>query len=96
MLGEARADVLVATSVHWASTTRLALALAEAGLRVAAVAPSGHALHGMDAIIDSRRCIPHSGFVAAVGKAITELCPAFVIPGDDRAVRGLHTLYDRI
>jgi glutathione synthase/RimK-type ligase-like ATP-grasp enzyme len=89
-------DVLVATTVHWASTTRLALALAEAGLRVAAVAPAEHALHRMDALTQARTCVPHSGFVSVVAEAITALRPALVVPGDDRAVRGLHALYDRV
>jgi glutathione synthase/RimK-type ligase-like ATP-grasp enzyme len=89
-------DVLVATTVHWASTTRLALALAEAGLRVAAVAPAEHALHRMDALTLARTCVPHSGFVSAVAEAITALRPAMVVPGDDRAVRGLHALYERV
>ena len=89
-------DVLVATTVHWASTTRLALTLAEAGLRVAAVAPAEHALHRMDALTQVRACVPHSGFVSAVGAAMTALRPALVVPGDDRAVRGLHALHDRL
>ena len=54
----AAAGVLVATTVHWASTTRLALALPEAGLRVAAVAPAEHALHRMDAQSHARSCVP--------------------------------------
>lgn len=88
-------DVLVATTVHWAQTTRLALTLAEAGLRVAAVAPEAHALHRMPALFHTRTCVPHSGFVSAVAEAMTELRPAVVVPGDDRAVRGLHALYNR-
>jgi glutathione synthase/RimK-type ligase-like ATP-grasp enzyme len=89
-------DVLLATTVHWASTTRLALALAEAGLRVAVVAPAEHALHRMDALSHARTCLPHTGFVSAVAEAVTALRPAMVVPGDDRAVRGLHALHDRI
>ena len=88
-------DVLVATTVHWAPTTRLALTLAEAGLRVAAVAPAEHALHRMDSLSHVRTCEPHSGFVSAVAEAITALRPAIVVPGDDRAVRGLHALHNR-
>src|SRR5215469_12943539 len=88
-------DVLVATTVHFPATTRLALALAEAGLRVAAVAPAEHALHRMDALSHGRTCVPHSGFVSAVAEAMTALRPAIVVPGDDRAVRGLHALHDR-
>lgn len=87
------ADVLIATTVHWASTTRLALALAEAGLRVAAVAPAQHALHRMSAVATARRCNPHSGFVASVATATRDLSPTKIIAGDDRAVRELHRLY---
>ena len=90
------ADVLIATTVHWASTTRLALALADSGLRIAAVAPAQHALHRMSAIAASRVCSPHSGFAGAMTKAITTLRPAMVIPGDDRAARGLYALHDRM
>ena len=88
-------DVLVATTVHWAPTTRLALTLAEAGLRVAAVAPAEHALHRMHSLSHVRTCEPHSGFVSAVAEAMTALRPAIVVPGDDRAVHGLHVLYNR-
>jgi len=93
--GDGSTDVLIATTVHWAPTTRLALSLAEAGLRVAALAPAEHALHRMGALAEVRRCNPHSGFVSRVEKAIRELSPALIIPGDDRAVRGLHLLYHR-
>ncbi len=90
---DSQIDVLVVTTVHWAPTTRLALAMAEAGLRVGAVAPAEHALHRMDAIAATRVCVPHSGFAAVVDRAIRDLRPATVVPGDDRAVRGLHALY---
>lgn len=96
MLNPSHTDVLLATTVHWPSTTRLALALAEAGLRVAAVAPAEHALLRMDRLAHARTCLPHTGFVSAVAEAMTALRPAMVVPGDDRAVRGLHALHDRI
>ncbi|HEY1723225.1 MAG TPA: ATP-grasp domain-containing protein [Magnetospirillaceae bacterium] len=83
----------MATSVHWAPTSRLALAFADAGLRVAVVAPAEHALHEMDITVASYTCVPHSGFVASVGEAIAKLQPTMVVPGDDRALRGLQTLH---
>jgi len=89
-------DVLVATTVHWASTTRLALSFVEAGLRVAVVAPAEHALHGLGAISPTHTWVPHRCFVSAIAKITAALRPAIIVPGDDRAVRGLHALHDRV
>jgi len=49
----------------------------------------------MDAVAAARPCNPHSGFVSAVSKATLDLAPTMIVPGDDRAVRGLHRLYRR-
>ncbi len=70
--------------------------MAEAGLRVAAVAPAQHALHRMDAIATTRVCAPRSGFIASVAAAAAALRPTIIVPGDDRAVRGLHALHGRM
>jgi len=93
--GEPRPRILVATTLHWASTTRLALAMEEAGLKVAVLAPEGHALHRMDAIGHRRIYSGNAAFPRALAKAALDFAPDLIVPGDDRAVRAMHTLYDK-
>src|SRR5258708_12974746 len=46
-----RRSVVVVATVHWASTTRLCLSLAESGFEVVALAPDDHALQGLNGIV---------------------------------------------
>ena len=87
--------VLIATTIHWASTTRLALAMVEAGINVAALAPSDHGLHRMDAIGERRIWSERSSFARAVLDACHAFRPNLIVPGDDRAVLALQALYRR-
>lgn len=87
--------VLIVTTVHWPATTRLGLALARSGCRVAAVAPARHALRRLDAVAASFTCWPHFGLDMTVAQAIDRWSPDFVVPADDRALSSLHRLHAR-
>ncbi len=49
--------ILIATSVRWIATSRLAIALADAGCAVEAVCPGDHSLRKIGAV---ERCHPYS------------------------------------
>jgi hypothetical protein len=84
--------VLVATTVRWFPTTRLAMALARAGFAVEAVCPSGHTLGGTGAVgrVHSYRALTP---LASFANAITAATPDLIIPADDLAARHLHELH---
>jgi hypothetical protein len=92
-----RPRALVATTVHWASTTRLCLALADGGFDVAAAAPADHGLRklNLQAIAAHYDCPPETGTTQAIAEAIAAWSPDIVIPGDDLAVTSLHELCAR-
>lgn len=92
-----RPKVLVATTVHWASTTRLCLALADGGFDVAVAAPADHGARTLNlpAIAVHYDCAPDAGATRAIAKAIDAWLPDLVIPGDDVAVASLHELSAR-
>jgi glutathione synthase/RimK-type ligase-like ATP-grasp enzyme len=92
---ERRPKALVATTVHWASTTRLCLALFKRGFDVAAVAPAGHGLNKLKLKGVAARyvCNPYAGATPAIAKAIRAWAPDILIPGDDSAVTCLHEMH---
>jgi hypothetical protein len=92
-----RPKVLVATTVHWASTTRLCLALADGGFDVAVAAPADHGTRNLNlpAIVAHYDCAPEPGATSAIAKAIEAWSPDLVIPGDDLALASLHELSAR-
>jgi biotin carboxylase len=78
--------VVVIATVHWASTTRLCLALAEGGVRVVALVPPHHAL---------RRLAPVEAIVLGRtrGRAMRDIADLLssrpvdlVVPADERAI----------
>jgi carbamoyl-phosphate synthase L subunit-like protein len=83
---------LIATTHRWFPTARLGMALTKAGWTVDAVCPGGHPL----AVTASARAIyrysglaPLRSFKAAIKKSQ----PTIIIPGDDRAMLQLYSLY---
>lgn len=96
MLGR-RPKALVTTTVHWVSTTRFCLALAQAGFDVAVVAPDDHGVRKLKlpAIAAHYVCNPDIGTTSAIAKAIDAWSPDILIPGDDFAVSCLHELRHR-
>lgn len=86
--------VLLVNSTRWACTTRVALALAQAGCDVYAVCPARHPLLKIRGI---RKPFPYRGLwpLQSLTAAIEAAKPQLVIPFDDRATAHLHELYRR-
>jgi len=88
---------LLVTTVHWPATSRLAIALAKAGFKVAAITPAQHTIVHLAVV--SRHYVCHRygqtqrRLSRAVTRAIEEIAPAIVIPCDDAAVLCLHRLH---
>src|SRR5260370_24503728 len=76
--------IVVVAIVHWASTTRLCLALADAGFEVAALAPDDHALHAMPAGFASRLGRTRADALKAIARMLGVFLPDLVVPADDR------------
>lgn len=86
-----RPTALLATSLNWLPTARLAVALAEAGFEVQAVCPPGHSL-GRAAPAVRRHPYRALGAQAALRAAIDKAKPQILIPCDDRVAAQLHQL----
>jgi len=86
--------VLIATTLRWVPTARLAMALNEAGCTVDAVCPVGHPLEKTRAL---RKKLLYRALAPATSilDAIAASKPDLIIPGDDLAVNHLHALYYR-
>jgi glutathione synthase/RimK-type ligase-like ATP-grasp enzyme len=85
--------VAVISTVHWASTARLCLALAEAGLRILALVPSHHALRRLDfveAIVLGRR---HGRAVRDISDVLANRPVDLVVPADERAIDLLRAVH---
>ncbi len=85
--------VLLAATVWWPLSARLAVALVQAGCVVKAICPPGHPLHyvrGTNKIYDYRRI----DSLAALEDAIRDARPDMIVPCDDGAVWQLHDLYE--
>jgi hypothetical protein len=86
MVANDRDKILVIATVHWASATRLCLALAEAGLAVVMFAPDDHALHGHPGL--ETRCLGRTQGSARrlLESELAVQPPAMVIPADEGAI----------
>ena len=89
--GGGRPKALLATSLNWLATTRLALALKAAGFEVEAVCPPGHSLGKITSAAGLR---PYRALAAhqSLRDAIARSAPHIVIPCDDRVAAQLHQL----
>jgi hypothetical protein len=86
--------VLLLTAYRWPTTTRLALALIEAGTEVDVLCPRAHWLERLKFISRKYRYNALNG-VASCRSAIQLSNPDIVIPTDDRTAAELHELYQR-
>jgi len=89
--GRPRPRALLATSLNWLPTSRLAMALEAAGFDVEAICPHGHSLGRVlpsQRVQAYRALAPHS----ALRDAIERTNPALVIPCDDRVATYLRDL----
>jgi hypothetical protein len=86
--------VLIAATSQWATTARLAMALANAGCIVDAVCPSRHPLRKTSAV---RQAHSYGGLtpLKSFAAAITATRPDFLLSGDDPTTQHLHHLYYR-
>ena len=84
--------ILLAATVWWPLSARLAMRFLEYGCRVSAVCPRGHLLRHVDGV---ERVFPYRGLSSldSLEKAIRQASPDLVVPCDDRVVWQLHELY---
>jgi hypothetical protein len=87
-----RPQILLMSTVPWASGARLAIGLSRVGCKISALCTSKDPLRKTNAV---DQIFPYSGFrpLRSVSAAIELSCPQVVIPCDDRAVQHLHELH---
>jgi hypothetical protein len=90
-----KSKILLATTYHWFSTARLAMAFADLDCVVEAVHPPKHLL---DHVASLRRSYPYHGLspLASIRAAIVSAQPNLIIPCDDVAALHLHHLYESV
>lgn len=87
-----RPSILLAATLWWPLSTRLAIRFIEYGCQVSAICPKGHFLRhvqALDAVFPYRALSSLSSLEAA----IRQVAPDIVIPCDDRVVWQLHQLH---
>jgi hypothetical protein len=89
-----RPSVLMAATLYWPLSARLAIRFLECGCGVSAICPPGHYLRYVDGI---ENCFSYRGLgsLGSLERAIRESKPTMVIPCDDRIVWQLHELHRR-
>ena len=90
-----RPSVVVVATVHWASTTRLCLSLAEGGFEVVALAPDGHALHRLNGIVARSIGRTRAHGLSEITRTVESRPPDLLVPADERAIDFLRILYLR-
>jgi len=84
--------VLLITAYRWPTTSRLALALSEAGLTVEALCPVGHSLARVKFVSKTYRYGALSP-LRSLRNAIAASNPDLIIPSDDTTAAQLHELH---
>jgi hypothetical protein len=84
--------VLLVTAYRWPTTTRLALALSEAGLTVEALCPVGHSLAWVRFVSKMYRYRALNP-LCSLRSTIAASEPDLIIPSDDTTAAQLHELY---
>src|SRR5260370_14588801 len=90
-----RPSVVVVATVHWASTTRLCLSLAESGFEVVALAPDGHALHRLSGIVVRSIGRTRAHGLSEIIRTVESRPPDLLVPADERAIDFMRILYRR-
>src|SRR5260370_23386228 len=75
-----RRSVVVVATVHWASTTRLCLSLAESGFEVVALAPDDHALQGLNGIVARSIGRTRAHALREIIRTVESSPPDFLVP----------------
>ena len=87
-----RPVILLAATLWWQLSARLAIRLLEYGCRVSAVCPKGHPLRSVRGV-HSLFTYHRLSSLSSLEKAIRQAAPDIIIPCDDRAVWQLHELH---
>ena len=87
-----RPAILLAATLWWPLSSRLAIRFIQYGCKVSAICPKGHYLRYVEGL---DRVFPYRGLssLASLELAIREMKPDIVIPCDDRVVWQLHELH---
>jgi hypothetical protein len=86
--------VLIAASLSWPLSARLALRFIHYGCRVSVICPRGHLLRHVDGVASVHPYRPFDS-LRSFEEAIDESQPDIVIPCDDRVAAQLHELHER-
>lgn len=89
--GQPRPRVLIATTVPWFASARLALAFADSGFAVDAICPPHHPLAQLT-FVRMIASYPVTSPLAGLRRAIAFSGPDLVVPCDDRAAKHLRQL----
>jgi hypothetical protein len=86
--------LMIATTVRWLPTARLAVALANAGFTIDSICPLRHPI-GKTGVV--RRIYNYRGLdgLSSFGDAIAASRPDLIVPADDLATQHLHVLYEQ-
>jgi glutathione synthase/RimK-type ligase-like ATP-grasp enzyme len=87
--------LLIVATLHWVVTTRLCMALGDAGFQVTALAPPGHGLHALGLGPTRRLGRSRPAALNSIVRAIEAFDPEIVIPSDEGAIDLLRTLHAR-
>jgi len=85
--------VLIFTTINWAATAQLGLALIAKGFEVGSIAPGDHGICTVSGIKAHFRSVSYSATGSFVASVIERWPPDIVIPCDDIATCCLHDLY---
>lgn len=87
--------VAIIATVHWASTARLCLALAEGGLRVLALVPPHHALRRLDSVEAIALGRRRAQAMRDISDVLANRPVDLVVPADERAIGLLQATHAR-
>ena len=87
--------ILVIATVDWAQITRLCLVLADVGFKVRALVPDHHLLHKMRTIDAELLGRTRIAALHSISRTVEQFLPDVVVPGDERAIDYMHSLYMR-
>ena len=85
--------VLIFTTINWAATAQLGLALIAKGFEVGSIAPRDHGIRTLTGVKAHFRSLSYSATVSFVASVLERWAPDIIIPCDDPAACCLHELY---
>ena len=85
--------VIIFTTIDWAATAQLGLALTKKGFEVATIAPRDHGIRNVGGIKTHFRSVSYSARASFVAQTIQRWMPDMMIPCDDLATCCLYDLH---